>query len=999
MAFGQLKLGPGLALGRRRAGGGAAPLAPLAAISGERSSGGIHFGTDNPTTATIAKGVTLPTTATPINQSGDWHSVFVLERGGGSYYSTNEYEMIAHFGTSVSASTASGGMLYCDRNGAVVIVRRTPNNGGGGATIGDFIGGAAGAFTTTTVVLGRNKTYVLAVGQVGNFPVIRAVEIYGDGTVQTWTGGQNKGTGAANFYVGADLLARPAATFDQMWATVGITGSTTNRHGWGGGIGGFVHVNGSVSDANLQALADGSLSLGSLSSLQYWNTMTMPASGVSVAAESVDRNAAAIPITTASTLTTIGSPPVGHRACGPFRTGGAIKLNRLTVPYTFPLVPGRTTGRVWWDGACTATGYPIYGRLLNAADLTELVGWTQIVASHSGSTFAGYVDGVGHASRFYREVWVGPSTSTIGGSDGHIFSERVVCALGVVGLSLGQSQKQRQATQDSGLTLAPSVPANTWWTVRGGFGGASSAPFTGSAPGTTPPGPREISAIGTGIGIGDGIIAMLNRLGAETGYCVDMMWAPRSGHSIIPFCYDRVTTSKAASGSGTTRTATLTHPGVSADTVGIYSGVEPGSMVITTANLGTFTDADNASMTGSQLTSANTQNIPAQTGLTGTNTINYYTGALTMNFTSDPGVTTISWKTRYDTQDGSSNAETTPDKFTLFGDSATNGHVRRLFGISPYHGFSFVEWDGATSSTSTMTANTASGYTTVKAQYEGWVDALTSRIWSELDPRAVKPVLLMGEYGRSVGANTGDYNLRRLQRELSFEKLYVPANANDGSTNATLSAYRWHRGAALDYSLDSNGGEHQDAQTKGGMRFGETDGHAMAALMLGDASRHRGPEWVSAVRKSGSLNTIEVTPTFYRTGATALAVDIARSPIPAGDTANLKGWRVKICAGATPTDSEIWTFSGYETITASLNSGTGKVELLRASLADWPNPATQALLIYYKHVDPFLDSGGGSGNRTADETDMASNLYDNAGGWTYRPGAEAAPLFAFPVTP
>lgn len=978
-------------------GGGAATLPPLAAITGDVPAGGTHFGYDNPASAALARGITLPTTATVISQSGDWHTIFVLERGGGSYYSTNEYEMIAHFGSSNTASTANNGLLYCDRDGAVTIVRRTPNNGGGGASIGDFIGGAAGAFTTTTVVLGRNKVYVLAVGQVGNFPVIRAVEV-GQSTVQTWTGGQNKGTGAANFYVGNDLLARPSTTFDQMWATLGITGTAANRHGWGGGVSDFAHVHGSVSDANLQDIASGAISVGGLTGLQYWNRMTMPASGTSVAAQTVDSTNAAIPVTTASTLTTIGSPPTSHRGCGPFKTGGTIKLNRLHTPYTFPLVPGRTTGRVWWDGTCSTTGYPIYGRLVRTSDGTELVGWTQIVSSHSGSSFSGYVDGVDPDETFYREVWVGPATSTKGGSDGHLFAERFPCRLGLVLLSSGQSQKQRQATSDTGLTLAPSVPAGTWWTVRGGFAGASTAPFTGAGSGI-PAGPREVSAMATGLGVGDGLIAMLNRFGAETGYCADVVWAPRSGHPIVAFNYDRVTTSEAMSGSGTTRTATLTHAQVDiAVGAATLSGVEPGSIVVTTANLGTFNDAANASMTGAQLTSGSPQNLPAQTGLTGTNTINYYTGALTMNFTSDPGVTTVQWKTRYDTQEGTSASETTPDKYTWVGDSASNGHLRRLLGLTSFHGFSAIMWDGATSSTSAMTANTTAGYATVKSAYETWVDDLASRVWSEMDPFNLNPPLILGEYGRSIGANTGDYNTRRAQRELSFEKQFVPGSATDGDAGCTLSAYRWHRGAALDYSLDNNGGEHQDTQTVGGMRFGETDGHAIAALMLGQSSRHRGPEWASASRKSGALNIIEVTPTLYRTGATALAVDVARSGIPAGDTANLKGWRVKICAGATPTDSERWTFSGYETITASYNAGTGKVELLRASLADWPNPSTQALLIYYKHVNPFLDSGGGAGNRTADETDMASNLYDNAGGWTYRPGAEAAPLFAFQVT-
>lgn len=1016
---------PPFSRARRR--GGVVSLPDLPAITGATEAGGLALGNDNTLSTTSAKGVKLPSGATSMPRNGsngpaDWTLLVVWQPGDVNVPGGSRREMLASFGTPANTAVPINGAVVSRGQGTsrrkLLVGKRTANVNG----TGDWIGGAAGAVTDTGHTLLENTPYLLAFGQTGSTPTVRVYNLLTGAAVgSTYVGAANDGA-TSSFYFDSTGAARASTNFDNFVQDFGgiFTGAPTDRQGATGVLGGIAHCHAYLSDAQLAQVASGALSMGSLPSLRYWNTLTAPAAGVSVAAQATDRNGNALPVTGAATLQATGVQTV-PTAGGPFRTGGQIRLQTEHYRYVFPLTPSstpgavRATGRAWFDGVSSAVGYPIFGRLVRT-DGTVLVDWTQLTASHPGGAFSFPLDGVPSLTNFYREVWTGPTGATIGGAAGHAFRERNPMRIDVRLLWLGQSQENYNfhpgaSGTGTGATLDAAPGAGAWFNMRGPFANAgvlvtnfqntpSAMALLQSA------GPRDLSLSGPGASrlgaaqVGDGVMEGLNRIAALVGGGADVLHGARSGHSVDAFAYDRTTWTRDATGSGTSRSATLTVPDPDFTAAGSTgtTGVEPGSITVAWSG-GTITDAANAGFTGAQLTGV--QTFPAAAGVTGT--INYATGALALTFGADPGAVTATFTTRFDTSAGNQPLETgagLPDKFTLWGSDESNGEVRRLHATAPRHGYSAVVYAQATAGISDFGSSTDVQFAEHKTRWRNKLARVRDRVWA-LCPPGQNPPIVLQVHGR--GATGGDphrANIRRAQYEIAFAENYDPALATDGGSGATASAWCWHMGIRDTQTLEANAGEHQDAQITGGRRYGAVAGVGVAALMLGSQAFARGPRFTSAAIVPGSPHIIEATATLYRPGATALVTDGAYATglrdgrtIPAGDPNNLKEFVVT----ANPTSNYVWTQT--TAITVSLVPGTDKVRIARNDGQPWFGAGVTSVRMAYKVSGPFLSASPSEATRTADETDLASALFDNSGGFGgTQPGAAVEPCFGLLVS-
>jgi hypothetical protein len=571
--------------------------------------------------------------------------------------------------------------------------------------------------------------------------------------------------------------------------------------------------------------------------------------------------------------------------------------------------------------------------------------------------------------------------------------------IAIRGLYLHQSQGSKSYDNSDSLggsaggtggTWVVTPPANGWALLR--YPNNQTTTATAPSPTTinTNNGPRELSI--TGI-VGNGAAARANRAMVATGLSYDEIMGARAGHSLDAFVFDRTAqTTSVTTGTGTARTIKLDVfsagvPGATSSPT--MKGVEPGSVTVRWGG-GTYsiTDAANAAFTGTQLLTANVQTFPAGSsgGISVTGTINYGDGTLALTFSSDPGAVTASWTTRYDSTDATQGTETTPDKYTLWGSTGTNGQLRRIIAQqTPRHGFSFIWWGGATSNVTDFVQGSESGYLTARGIYGLKMDLLIARAWELSD--GTNPPLIVGPYMRSSGYNENN-NMRRARSELVAMKPYGLSPATDGDSGATIDNYRWFGGFTSN-TLQANGGEHQDSQDTGGALIGEMEGWGIASLMLGDQDLARGPEFRTARIKAGAPNTIEVIPTFFRPGATALTVDTARG----GNVSTLYDWEVAI----NPTS--IGDLSAEPLSAARLNTTTGYVELVRAS-GSWPAVPGNTLRIRHKAYGIMMEANlGGQTYRAADEAKLATALQDNSGGFSgVKAGAETLPVFGLIVT-
>ena len=982
---------------------GSGSLAPLAAISGERLQGGIDLGADNGLSATAGRGITLPSEGCGIRPDGDW--CFIIEgRVGGNGYSGGGQARQVLLGIGPSATTnyaASAGALYLDSTTMRLFLQRLSANTQGGQ--GNLLpAGANGAPVDLGITCQQGQSFICFGHQRGNVMTVRYYDL-ATGAVQVFTSADNKSV-APNLYSGVNG-ARPASEFTNLFTAIGRAASGTNLHGWGGQIGLFAMAWTTLTDAQMDAIAAGATGIGTLPGLRYINRLRPNAALTQCAAEPTDRAGSALPITGAASIVRTGFTN-GPWEYGPFRFGGQVRGQQEHADYVFPLMPGRSTGRVWFDGSSSAAGYPIYGRLVRVSDGSELLGWTQLAANHPGGAFRHPVNGIAAGVPFYREFWVGPATSVIGGPDGHLFAERNRMAIGIKGMPLGQSQDNYDAHPGAtgtgtGGTLAP-APAQ-WMQISIGQRATSGNYARNDGPAGFY-GPRPLRSFTGSTAIGDGVMQLLNNLAADLQMPVHLLWASRSGHAAACFAYDRIPASVNATGSGNSRSASLgvaLPAGVGATQV--PGGVEPGSIVVTTANLGQFTDSANSAFTGTQLLAANTQPFPAS-GALSSGTINYQTGALALNFSSDPGAVSVAFTTRYDTTEGNMNIEATPDRFTLFGSSPENGVVRRLMAQAPRHGLSFVMWDGHTSSLSDFGSNSEAQFQTAKnGRRQVLEQLLIGRIWPLCD--GTNPPLILGQHMRGTTASiaTGAH-MRRCDEEIALvDRPYNPAAATDASSGATALNYAWFGGAKTAISMENNNGEHQDAQITGGRRRGAARALAVRSLMQANQALAIGPRAISATRRAGQPNIIDVAMQL-RPGATALAVDAARTgtegqgDIPAGNPNALPDWYVYINGNFLA-----FTLGSGEPCTARINAAGTGVEIQRTT-GDWPDPATNTIAIYAYTSGPFFGGPGnplgGPSNRLAAETEMASALFDNGGGMGgTAPGAMALPIYALQVTP
>lgn len=940
---------------------GAAPvvLPALAPYSGAPSRQGITMVPANAfaiSTGGAVSGLVIPANALNWSPAGDWWMTVTI-RTSEMFISSgaSAFEAFMAVGTAPTSATAvAGRMGRLNNAGArtLEIVRNSASN-------------PSRSWWTAAQpapVIADLTTYTFVIGQRGNLPFI-ALAVAGQ-DAQVWDGADNR-SGVDNFYKTAGGVDRAAATFfDKIGGF--ITGSPSQANGAGGSYADLAMVHATISNAQIRELAEGAIDLATVAGCRYYNPLTFDGTNFPAVVDVLSAG----PITrTARNSAVLPSLP-----SAPLRTANPLKLDPEPFWNTYALMPGQTAGAVWFDGSCAITGYPIYARLrrLNG---TDLVAWTQIIASHLGGAFSAALLDVPANEQFTRDLWIGPPTSTIGGSDGHLLIGGDVHEVGIVLLGMGQSQFNYQVNPSGtgvgvGSVMAPAAVDK--FKLR--IGVTKSAYLSGIF--TRNDGPA--GTLGTllvpsaGL-VGDGFTALANAAYAALPCAVEMTAAPRSGHSLDAFAFDRTTWTMAATGSGTAWSATLRPQPVAPATFTMSGltgcqGVEPGSLVVTWPG-GSLTDAANASLTGTSINSANPQTVSD-----GGNsmTINYQTGALTITLAAtSASAPQVAFTTRFDTTEGNQNVESPPDKYTLFGNTDANGVVRRHFARKLRRGVTAVIWYQATSNIADFASSTEPQYEAARNSYAAKLDALRDRIWA-LCPNN-PPFIVMPHNRGTSGSGTSKAYVRRAQHWMGVsDKVFTPGAGSQLVSGATPTAYRWPGGFVGDMTLEGNAGEHQDAQAaRGGTIVGAVMGEALAGLMLGNINRSRGPEFQTARLKSGDPKIIEVVPTFFGS-ATALAVG------PGGNTAALTDWIIKI--GGTP-----------ESSTVRLRADGLMVEILRVSGADWP---ASGVTVEWKTEGMFITGAGGEGTRAADEAAMNSNLYDNKGGFLgLRPGAEGVPIF------
>ncbi len=979
-----------------RAGSGAAPLPPLGAYSGEQPSVGItmaarnSFATGSDASGNaVVSGLLFPTGAVPWTAAGDY-AFFISHRTDDVFLNSGtQLRSLLTQGTTAtgSGSTAGGRFAINGANDARTLeINRTSASNPGR----NWWPGSQPSF-----VFEDDTLYHIAFIQRGNTPVL-AILKDGDGSPTVFTGSDNR-SGTDNFHFDGAGTARTAVNF---WAAIGgyITGTPTAANGCGGGFADVAMVHGSISNADFLAIANGTTSFASVPGIRYWNRLALDA-GSGTFLPTVDVASAGAITRTARNSAALPSDP-----CPPLRTASPIKLTREAPHAQWALMPGQTQGRVGFFGTCSVSGYPIFARLRRVSDGTALVDWTQIVASHAGGAFEGWLPNVPAGVEFYREIWIGPPTSTIGGSDGYLVRDGQAMSVGVNLVAITQSQGNYMLIPLGGFDVNGSTGSGAGGVraplagrkvkLRAGIQrGAYALPgLTSFSRRDTPVGVTgQIGATMTTIAgvLGDGIIAWANVIAGALSCDTDFQWMGRSGHSLDAFVFDRTTWTQAMAGSGTSWSATcIPQPGNGITPIASSSGVtglEPGSISIAWSG-GTLTDAANAGLTGTAINSSTPQTVTA-TGISAT--INYGTGVISVTTTASQGTPpAVTFTTRYDTGEGNTNIEgTAPDKMTLWGNTDTNGYAKRLFAKYRRLGISAVLVHQATANISQFAASDNTTRAAARDNYLGKLALGRDRIWSEV---STNPPFILVPYARgTTGAGTSKANCRWAQHDIGVTRAPYSAaastQASSGATRtavgATTGAWLWPGGFACDMTLEDNFGEHNDSNpNRGGTIVGAVAGEAVAGLMLGDFNRSRGPEATGLRLKPGDPTVLQVQWQFFGATATRLLCQTG------GDTANLTDFIVTIAGSPA-------------TVTAALAADGQTVEITRAGNASWTGAG--AVTVEWKSGVPYSTvvetsptKAQAEARRSADETNMNTNLYDNKGGFLgLRPGCEAVPIW------
>lgn len=738
---------------------------------------------------------------------------------------------------------------------------------------------------------------------------------------------------------------RPAAP---LFNVVGALGAGTDRLGFPGDIGEFVVIHGAApTDAQAQTIATGNsftqLATDIGGTIVWRNLMNYAAA-----------NAGSLASETGSPAT-VESASIGIVPVRAFKTSG-VTLDRLGPYHVFPVTPGGTTGRVYFEGKATPNAtLAAFVRYTDGTKSPQV----RITADSSGRFF-GYVTSP-YKKPFYRSIG---DVNTL--SDCH--NEFDIMDVGNVILTCGQSElnilyasganiadMSNQTVGQSGFasTNLPTTTTGGWASVMDLVSRTTSASASRRSVG---PRARAERIIGKGIWA-DGIAEVAKRVVADTDASVMFVNVARSGHSVDQFVIDRqqYTQPLTLSGSGTGPYTTninilessvknkLGPSGLNWISSSDAANIVLGSATITQVKPGTFSlDLGNGVVITDTKVNDSTGTLSGPGGITGTIT---YVGAtssasasVSITFPSVPASVT-------------GTVTFTNKGETLAASQANKTANRDGYGISEVlddtctyglrYGFNMGLFWWATANITDIRSSLIAKYEAMRAKMKGYIHPNVSV------PALIDPPFMVAAKGRDTGNVTANIDDKRLMAQ----ELWAAAG--------TTRPWVLNGGDYYDFDMDGPTSPHENYMQTSGPRIG---------------------------RRLGAYISMHVrnayTPApMFRSGAADRSGDGTILTVPV--TTIAPGAKLTVNSGGNPNALDEWYVGGTliandSATIARIRADGQAVELVKLS-GSWAVGAESD--VKYVKGAPVSSS----------TTAPLSLLYDDRGGFSNEPGLLAAP--------